>query len=63
MTRLTFDVPEELAARIRKVAGEDPTAWFEAVARDALLKQEATAVAEFEAGHADEAWERERWAA
>ncbi|GAB7053159.1 hypothetical protein [Catenuloplanes indicus] len=63
MTRVSFDVPDELAARIHAAAGTNPSAWFEAIAKDALLKQEAAAVAEFETTHADEAWERERWAA
>jgi hypothetical protein len=63
MARLTIVMPDELAERIRSVAGGNVSAWFVEVARDALLRQEAAAIAEFEAQQADDGWDEERFAA
>lgn len=66
MTRLTVVVPDELAERIRAVAGGNVSAWLVEVARDALLRQEAAAIAEFEAQEAarsNDGWDEERFAA
>ena len=66
MTRLTIVVPDELAERIRAVAGGNVSAWLVEVARDALLRQEAAAIAEFEAQEAqrsNDGWDEERFAA
>jgi hypothetical protein len=66
MTRLTIAVPDELAARIRAAAGGNVSAWLVDVARDALLRQEAAAIAEFEALEAErshDGWDEERFAA
>jgi hypothetical protein len=66
MTRLTIAVPDELAERIRAAAGGNVSAWIVEVARDALLRQEAAAIAEFEAQESersDDGWDEERFAA
>ena len=66
MTRLTIAVPDELVERIRAAAGGNVSAWFVEVARDALLRQEAAVIAEFEAGEAarsNDGWDEERFAA
>jgi hypothetical protein len=66
MTRLTIAVPDELAERIRAAAGGNVSAWFTEVARDALLRQEAAAIAAFEAQQAqqiNDGWDDERFAA
>lgn len=63
MTRLTIAVPDELAERIRAAAGGNVSAWIVEVARDALLRQEAAAIAEFEAQQSDDGWDEERFAA
>jgi hypothetical protein len=63
MTRLTIAVPDELADRIRAAAGGNVSAWLADLARDALLREEAAAVAAFERDHADPAWDAQRWAA
>ena len=65
MTRLTIAVPDELAERIRAAAAGNVSAWFVDVARDALLRAEAAAIAEFEAREAvrDDGWDEERFAA
>jgi post-segregation antitoxin (ccd killing protein) len=66
MTRLTIAVPDELAERIRAAAGGNVSAWLADVARDALLRMEAAAIAEFEAQEAarsNDGWDDERFAA
>jgi len=66
MTRLTIVMPDELAERVRAVAGANVSAWFVEVARDALLRQEAAAIAAFEAQEAtrsNDGWDEERFAA
>jgi post-segregation antitoxin (ccd killing protein) len=66
MTRLTIAVPDELAERIRAAAGGNVSAWLAEVARDALLRTEAAAIADFEAQEAarsDDGWDDERFAA
>ncbi len=56
-------VPDELAERVRAVAGTNVSAWFVDVARDALLRREAAAIAAFEAQQPDDGWDEERFAA
>jgi hypothetical protein len=63
MTRLTIAVPDELADKIKAAAGGNVSAWIADLARDALLRQEAAAVARFEAEQADRTWDLDRWAA
>lgn len=63
MTRLTIAVPDDLAVRIKAVAGGNVSAWFVDVARDALLRREAMAIAAYEAGQSDDEWDDERFAA
>jgi hypothetical protein len=66
MTRLTIVVPDDLAERIRAAAGGNVSAWLVEVARDALLRREAAAIAAFEAQEAvrsDDGWDEERFAA
>jgi post-segregation antitoxin (ccd killing protein) len=66
MARVTIVVPDELAERIRAAAGGNVSAWLVEVARDALLRQEAAAIAEFEAREAarsNDGWDEERFAA
>jgi len=63
MTRLTIAVPDELAERIRAAAGGNVSAWIVEVARDALLRREAAAIAAFEAQQSDDGWDDERFAA
>lgn len=65
MTRLTIAVPDDLARMIKAAAGGNVSAWLADLARDALLRQEAAAVAAYEARHAaaDDDWNEERWAA
>lgn len=63
MTRLTISLPDDLAAKIKAAAGENVSAWVANLARDAFLREEAAAVARFEAQHGDDDWERERFAA
>jgi hypothetical protein len=63
MTRLTIAVPDDLAAKIKAAAGGNVSAWLADLARDALLRQEAAAVARFEAEQVDRTWDRDRWAA
>jgi hypothetical protein len=63
MTRLTIAVPDELAVRIKAVAGGNVSAWFVDVARDALLRQEALAIAAYEARQSDDGWDDERFVA
>jgi hypothetical protein len=66
MTRFTIVVPDELAERIRAAAGPHVSAWLVEVARDALLRQEAAAIAAFEAQEAarsNDGWDDERFAA
>jgi len=60
MTRLTIAVPDELAAQIRAAAGGNVSAWLVEVARRALLKQEAAAVAAYDEATADPDWDSER---
>jgi hypothetical protein len=66
MTRLTIVVPDDLAERIRAAAGGNVSAWIVEIARDALLRREAAAIAAFEAQEAvrsDDGWDEERFAA
>ncbi|GAA1031438.1 hypothetical protein GCM10009557_26810 [Virgisporangium ochraceum] len=66
MTRLTIVVPDDLAERIRAAAGGNVSAWLVEVARDALLRREAAAIAAFEAQEAvrsNDGWDEERFAA
>lgn len=66
MARLTIVVPDDLAERIRAAAGGNVSAWLVEVARDALLRREAAAIAAFEAQEAvrsNDGWDEERFAA
>lgn len=66
MARLTIVVPDELAERVRAAAGANVSAWFVEVARDALLRREAAAIAAFEAqesARSNDGWDEERFAA
>ena len=66
MTRLTIVVPDDLAERIRAAAGGNVSAWLVEVARDALLRREAAAIAAFaaqEAVRSTDGWDDERFAA
>jgi hypothetical protein len=60
MTRITIAVPDALAPHIKAAAGGNVSAWLSDLARDALLRQAGAAVAEYEASHADPAWDAER---
>jgi hypothetical protein len=60
MTRMTIAVPDDLAAKIRSAAAGNVSAWLTELARDALLRQEAAAVAAYEASHADQEWDAQR---
>lgn len=60
MTRLTITVPDDLADQIRRAAGDNMSAWAAKSLREALLRQEAQAVAVYEREHGDDAWEAER---
>lgn len=67
MTRLTLAVPDELAAQIRAAADGNVSGWLADVARKELLREEAVAVADYEArrarrdADAEAAWESERF--
>jgi hypothetical protein len=60
---MTIAVPDDLAEKIKNAAGGNVSAWLTDLARDALLREEAAAVAEFERAHADPDWDAERLAA
>lgn len=60
MTRLTITVPDDLAEKIRQAGGENVSAWAAKTLRDALLHQEAQAIAAYEQSHADSSWDEER---
>ena len=61
MTRLTIAVPDQLAEQIKATAGGNVSAWLTKVAKEALLREEAAAIAAYEAERRDDDWERERF--
>lgn len=60
MTRLTIAVPDDLAGKIREAGGTNVSAWLAKAARDALLREEVTAVSAYEHANQDQAWDDER---
>ena len=60
MTRLTITVPDDLASLIRAAGGDNVSAWAARQLRDALLREEAKVVAEYEHSHSDPDWDAER---
>jgi hypothetical protein len=60
MTRLTITVPDDLASLIREAGGENVSAWAARQLRDALVREEARMVAEYERTHGDPDWDAER---
>lgn len=60
MTRLTITVPDDLADQIRQAGGGNVSAWAVKSLRDALLREEAQIIAEYERAHADADWDAER---
>ena len=62
MTRLTIAVPDQLAEQIKASAGGNVSAWMARIATDALLREEAAAVAAYEKARQDEDWESARLA-
>lgn len=60
MTRLTITVPDDLAGLIREAGGENVSAWAARQLRDALVREEAQMVAEYERAHGDPEWDVER---
>lgn len=60
MKRLTITVPDELAERVRQAGGANISAWAGRSLKNALLQEEAVAVARYEKDHADHSWDSER---
>lgn len=60
MKRLTIALPDELAERIREAGGANISAWAGKRLKNALLQEEAVAVARYEREHTDRSWDRER---
>jgi hypothetical protein len=61
MTRLTIALPDDLAEKIKEAAAGNVSAWMAQLARNALVKQEADALAQWEAANRDDGWDAERW--
>jgi post-segregation antitoxin (ccd killing protein) len=60
MTRLTITVPDDLANLIRQAGGDNVSAWAARRLREALVREEAQAIAEYERTHRDPEWDAER---
>jgi hypothetical protein len=60
MTRLTITVPDDLAGMIRVAGGENVSAWAARQLREALVREEARVIVEYERTHSDPDWDAER---
>jgi hypothetical protein len=60
MTRLTITVPDDLAGMIRVAGGENVSAWAARQLREALVREEARVIVEYERTHGDPDWDAER---
>lgn len=60
MTRLTITVPDDLAGLIRQAGGDNVSAWAARRLREALVREEAHVITEYERAHRDPEWDAER---
>lgn len=61
MARLTIALPDDLAAKIRVASQGNVSAWLAGIARDAIMRDEAQALATWEQANRDDDWDGERW--